>query len=76
MCGVPVIATTVNGIPEFANDRNSILVEQRNEAQLVEAMQAMLNGKSFDPEELRTYALTHFSYAAVGKQLDDIYKNL
>ena len=73
MCGVPVIATTVNGIPEFANDSNSILVEPRNEAQLVEAMQAMLNGKSFDPEELRTYALTHFSYAAVGKQLDEIY---
>ena len=73
MCGVPVIATAVNGIPEFANDSNSILVEPRNEAQLVEAMQAMLNGKSFDPEELRTYALTHFSYAAVGKQLDEIY---
>ena len=76
MCGVPVIATTVNGIPEFANDRNSILVEPRNEAQLVEAMQAMLNGKHFNPEELRTYALTHFSYAAVGKQLDELYDRL
>ena len=76
MCGVPVIATTVNGIPEFANDRNSILVEPRNEAQLVEAMQAMLNGKSFEPEELRTYALAHFSYAAVGKQLDEVYNRL
>jgi glycosyltransferase involved in cell wall biosynthesis len=76
MCGVPVIATAVNGIPEFANDSNSILVEPRNEAQLVEAMQAMLNGKSFDPEELRTYALTHFSYAAVGKQLDMLYDSL
>ena len=76
MCGVPVIATAVNGIPEFANDRNSILVEPRNEAQLVEAMQAMMNGKSFDPEELRTYTLTHFSYAAVGKQLDEVYNRL
>lgn len=76
MCGVPVIATTVNGIPEFANDRNSILVEPRNEAQLVEAMQAMLNGKSFNPEELRTYALTYFSYASVGKQLDELYDRL
>jgi len=76
MCGVPVIATAVNGIPEFANDRNSILVEPGNEAQLVEAMQAMLNGKAFDPEELRIYALTHFSYAAVGKQLDELYDSL
>jgi len=35
-----------------------------------------LNEKSFDPEELRTYALKHFSYSAVGKQLDEIYKEL
>jgi glycosyltransferase involved in cell wall biosynthesis len=76
MCGVPVIATAVNGIPEFANDSNSILVEPRNEAQLVEAMQAMMNGKSFDPEELRNYALKNFSYAAVGKQLDEVYNSL
>jgi glycosyltransferase involved in cell wall biosynthesis len=52
------------------------LVEPNNEAQLVEAMQAMLNGKYFNPEELRTYALTHFSYAAVGKQLDELYDRL
>jgi hypothetical protein len=35
-----------------------------------------LNGKSFDPEELRIYALTHFSYAAVGKKLDELYERL
>jgi glycosyltransferase involved in cell wall biosynthesis len=74
MSGVPVIATRVNGIPEFANAHNSILIEPRNEAQLVAAMKSLLDGKSFDAEALRTYAITHFSYAAVGKQLDEVYR--
>ena len=76
MSGVPVIATAVNGIPEFANESNGILVERGNEAQLAEAMRAILDGKTFDASALRTYALTHFSYEAVGKQLDEVYKNL
>ena len=76
MSGVPVIATRVNGIPEFANEQNSILIEPRNETQLVAAMKSILDGKSFDAEALRTYALTHFSYSAVGKQLDEVYRSL
>jgi glycosyltransferase involved in cell wall biosynthesis len=74
MSGVPVIATRVNGIPEFANAHNSILIEPRNEAQLVAAMKSILDGNSFDAEALRNYALAHFSYAAVGKQLDEVYR--
>jgi glycosyltransferase involved in cell wall biosynthesis len=76
MSGVPVIATRVNGIPEFANEHNSILIEPRNEAQLVAAMKLILDGKPFDAEALRTYALTHFSYAAVVKQLDEVYRSV
>ena len=76
MSGVPVIATRVNGIPEFANEHNSILIEPRNEAQLVAAMKSILDGKYFDAEALRTYALTHFSYAAVGKKLDEVYRSV
>lgn len=74
MSGIPLIATSVNGIPEFANDENSILVEVRNEEQLCQAMLEMLNGKSFDPARLRSYALAHFSYQAVAKQLDEVYR--
>jgi glycosyltransferase involved in cell wall biosynthesis len=74
MCGVPVIATAVNGIPEFAHAENSILVEPRNEDLLTQAMLDILNGKQFDAQALRTYALEHFSYAAVSKQLDEVYQ--
>jgi len=73
MSGIPIIATSVNGIPEFANEGNSILVEPRNEDQLTQAMLDVLNGKQFDAQALRTYALEHFSYVAVSKQLDEVY---
>jgi glycosyltransferase involved in cell wall biosynthesis len=76
MCGVPVIATAVNGIPEFAHAENSILIEPRNEDQLTQAMLEILHGKHFDAQALRAYALKHFSYAAVSKQLDEVYTTL
>lgn len=76
MCGVPVIATAVNGIPEFAHAENSILIEPRNEDQLTQAMLEILHGKHFDAQALRSYAMEHFSYAAVSEQLDEVYRTL
>lgn len=76
MSGIPIIATSVNGIPEFANESNSILVEPRNEAQLCQAMLEILNGKSFNSSALHSYALEHFSYASVAKQLDEVYQRV
>lgn len=76
MCGIPVIATSVNGIPEFANDQNCIMIEARHEEQLTQAMFEIINGKTFDANALRNYALKHFSYEAIGKQLDEVYQNV
>ena len=42
-CGVPVISTNVGGIPEIINERNGILVEPRNEQQLLEAIKKMMD---------------------------------
>jgi glycosyltransferase involved in cell wall biosynthesis len=52
------------------------LVEPRNEGQLVQAMLDLLKNKSFDPQDLRAYALKHFSYAAIAKQLDEVYRKV
>lgn len=76
MSGVPVIATAVNGIPEFAHAENSILIEPRNEDQLTQAILEVLKGKQFDAQELRAYAMKRFSYAEVSKQLDEVYRTL
>jgi glycosyltransferase involved in cell wall biosynthesis len=76
MSGIPIIATAVNGIPEFAHGENGILVEPRNEEQLTQAMLEVLMGKQFDALALRAYAMKYFSYAAVSKQLDEVYQRV
>jgi glycosyltransferase involved in cell wall biosynthesis len=77
MSGVPVISTAVNGIPEHVHSDKGILVEKGNEAQLVQAMETFLERKFVsDPEKIRAYALNHFSYSAVGRKLDRIYRKI
>jgi glycosyltransferase involved in cell wall biosynthesis len=76
MAGIPVIATAVNGIPEYVNESNGILIQAKDEAGLLSAFKSLIDSQPFDKETLRAYAMEHFSYAAVGQQLDEIYKEL
>ncbi len=76
MAGIPVIATAVNGIPEYVNESNGILIQAKDEAGLLAAFKSLIDSQPFDKETLRAYAMEHFSYAAVGQQLDEIYKEL
>ena len=76
MAGIPVIATAVNGIPEYVNESNGILIQANDEAGLLAAFKSLIDSQPFDKEKLRAYAMEHFSYAAVGQHLDEIYKNL
>ncbi|HWJ26474.1 MAG TPA: glycosyltransferase, partial [Flavisolibacter sp.] len=41
-CGLPVIATSVGGVPELVDDSNSILISPDNEDNLVAAMERMV----------------------------------
>ena len=77
MSGKPVISTAVNGIPEHVNPQNGILVERGNENQLSEAIEKILNDEvSFNAEQIRHYAMEHFSYTTVGKKLDTVYRKV
>jgi len=73
--GTPVISSNVNGIPEYVNNSNGILVEPLNEEQLKVAILSIVNNKSqFDALTLRNDAISKFSYEAVGKHVFEIYK--
>lgn len=77
MLGKPVISTRVNGIPEHVNQHNGILVDVKNEAQLVDAMSTIItNKKDFDVAAIKAYAHEHFSYQAVGKKMDAVYTEI
>ncbi len=74
-CGLPVVSTSVGGIPEHLTSDKGILVKVGDEKQLLQALHKMLENLSeYDSEKLRQYAIDHFSYPVVGKQFYNIYK--
>jgi glycosyltransferase involved in cell wall biosynthesis len=76
MAGIPVIATAVNGIPEYVNESNGILIQANDEAGLLAAFKFLIDSQPFQKEKLRAYAMEHFSYAAVGKSISEVYEKV
>ncbi|TBR18100.1 MAG: glycosyltransferase family 4 protein [Chitinophagaceae bacterium] len=73
-CGVPVIATKVGGIPEIVELRNGILIDAKNEIQLVEALKSMLEDYNrFDRQQIATEAINKYSYPIIAKKLLALY---
>jgi glycosyltransferase involved in cell wall biosynthesis len=75
-CGIPVIATNVGGIAEIINGQNGILIEPRDEPQLLGAIQKLMDGYTcFNKTAIAEEAKRMFSYEAVGKQFYALYKS-
>lgn len=76
-CGLPVVSTSVGGIPEIVNESNGLLVPPGDSGALADAIQIMMNKFSdYNSNTLRDIVSAGFSYQAVGKFLDDIYKKI
>ncbi len=75
MCGVPVIGTNVGDVPDFINAKNGVLINYKNEEQLLQAMEEISKNKGvYTASEIRNMVLEKVSPAAVSKQFTDIYK--
>ena len=75
-CGLPVLSSDVGGISEHINDSNGLLVQAGDEEALLSAFNSLLNNlkeKKYKPEDLRDYAIKHFSYMEVSKKFHEIY---
>jgi glycosyltransferase involved in cell wall biosynthesis len=73
-CGLPVVATSVGGIPEYINPENGRLVAARDEAALLEAISYMLDHYlDFDKNQIRQFAIDNFSHQAVAEKLQVLY---
>lgn len=76
-CGLPVIATNVGGIPELVDDSNALLTPPGNDAGLVQAMRQIMDQYTkYDRKQIAALAAAKFSYEAVGKQFDAVYRSL
>lgn len=75
-CGVPVIATKVGGIPEIINAQNGILIEPKNELQLLHAIEKIMKDyNDYNREEIAEDSKDKFSFYTVGKQLSLLYRS-
>lgn len=75
--GRPVVATNTGGIPEKINSSNGIMIPPKDTKKLVNAMDEMLDKYSFyKSEQISKKAYEDYSFATVGKQIFDIYKNV
>jgi len=73
-CGLPIIATSVGGIPEYVNKENGRLVEAKDEPALLEAINFMLDHSSdFDKNKIRQQAVETFGKQAVTKIFEELY---
>jgi len=73
-CGVPVIATKVGGIPEIINSQNGILIEPKNELQLLRAFEMIMEKhNNYNQQAIAEDAKNKFSFYTVGKQLSLLY---
>lgn len=75
--GTPVVATTVGGIPEIANNDNALLVSPKDESQLVEKLNFMLDHTGdYQPERIRENALKICSPEVIWEKWMEIYHSL
>ncbi|MFZ4522706.1 MAG: glycosyltransferase family 4 protein [Bacteroidales bacterium] len=75
--GIPVLATSVGGIPEYFNNKAGRLTSPGNEPELLNNLNFMLDHfQSFDPEYLSSFIEQRFGLQRVGKQFDDLYRSV
>jgi len=73
-CGMPVLATSVGGIPEHVNSERGMLVSPRDEQDLLDKLDFMIDHyKDFDKQKIRDYAVHQFSRQSVAMQLEKMY---
>ncbi len=75
--GVPVLATSVGGIPERVNNTNGILIQPADENDLEQKLREFLDDNfKFDTEKLMQQSRKEFSAEAIGGELCHIYQRV
>jgi len=76
-CGVPVISSSVGGVPEMVDESNGILVPSGDENALYNAMESMiLNYKKYDRKKISETAQAKYNPDVVGRQIVEVYEKI
>ncbi len=68
-CGTPVVATNVGGVSEILSDECGIIINNRNDAELTEAMRTMLD-KGLEREKVATIGVENCWEQTTQNQLE------
>ncbi len=72
--GTPVVTTPVGGIPEIANENNAVIVTPKDETQLVDKLDFMLNhSEQFNPTKIRETAVNICSPETIKEKWMAVY---
>ncbi len=77
LCGTPVVAFDVGGIPSMVNKSNGVLVELKNSKKLLQAILDVLNEKiKFDRMSIAAQAKGKFSESTITDKYISVYNHL
>lgn len=76
-CGLPVITTRVGQLPYIIKNEFGVLTDVGNEEEQFSALRKVIwNEYNFDRKAMHEFVVKHASYEAVGKQMNDYYKEV
>jgi glycosyltransferase involved in cell wall biosynthesis len=76
-CGLPVISSSVGGIPELVTTENSLLIPSGDKAALISAMEKMMQTyPGYNRKKIAEAAAKKFSYNIIGKQINQAYSKV
>lgn len=76
-CGVPFVSTDVGGIREHLLPSLGRLVPSEDESALLAALDGMLDDcRNFHKQDIRHYALSHFSKEVIGNEIKEVYNKV
>jgi glycosyltransferase involved in cell wall biosynthesis len=76
-CGLPVISSCVDGVPEAVDEDNGILVDPDNETELLQAIETIHKDISFyNRERIAAIAKLKYNYMQIGYQFFNLYSHI
>jgi L-malate glycosyltransferase len=76
-CGLPVFATKVGQLPFIVKEDFGDLCHEADPKEMYQLLENYFEGKyKFNPQAMRQFVLQYASYDAVGKQMNEYYKEV
>jgi L-malate glycosyltransferase len=76
-CGLPIVATSIGGIPEIIKPFCGRLAEAGNPVSIAENIEYILDNPSeYHSAQIAQYAQEEFGHPVIGKRIADIYMSV